>query len=380
VFLPSAPGLSTALVTRLLGGPTDQLAAATTTAFPRGTSLAVSSVPVRDGIARVNLDASVLKADGAARALMSAQLVWTLKQLPEFQGLQLSAEGDDLSVPGQGQVQSRDAWSALDPAGRAGGVDAVAVRAGRLGRIVAGRFTPVPGPAGSGRPALRQPAVSLDGAQAAGVVDGGRALVTGLLAGNETLGERLRGSALSTPSWDAGGNVWVVDVPVGRVWMVPDGTKDPVAVKVPKVAAGRVTGIRVGRDGARVAVVAGTGAQARLYVGSIVRGRAGSPTAAIEHLVEILPEVRSVRSVAWADATTLAVLGAQSGGQMSPFLTDTDGYDVAPVEPETGIVSVTAAPQLRPLLAGTAGGRIAQYTSGRGWVDLGPGADPAYPG
>ncbi len=107
VFLPSAPGLSTALVTRLLGGPTEELAAATTTAFPRGTSLAVSSVPVRDGIAQVNLDASALKADGAARALMSAQLVWTLKQLPEFQGLQLSVEGDDLSVPGQGQVQSR---------------------------------------------------------------------------------------------------------------------------------------------------------------------------------------------------------------------------------------------------------------------------------
>jgi hypothetical protein len=162
--------------------------------------------------------------------------------------------------------------------------------------------------------------------------------------------------------------------------MIPDGTGDPVAVKVPKVAGGRVTGMRVGRDGVRVAVIAGTGAQARLYVGSIVRGRAGSPTAAIEHLTEILPELRSVRSVAWADATTLAVLGAQSGGQVTPFLTDTDGYEVEPVEPEAGLVSVAAAPQQRPLLAGTAGGRIAQYTLGRGWVDLGPGADPAYPG
>jgi hypothetical protein len=380
VFLPSAPGLSTALVARLLGGPTEQLAAATTTAFPRGSSLAVSSVPVRDGIARVNLDASALKADGAARALMSAQLVWTLRQLPEFQGLQLSVEGDDLSVPGQGQVQSRDAWSGLDPAGLEGDVDAYAVRGGRLGRIVAGRFTPVPGPAGIGRPAMQRPAISLDGAQAAGVVDGGRGLVTGRLAESETFGERLRGSALSTPSWDATGNLWVVDEPVGRVWMIPDGTRDPVAVKVPRIAAGRVTGIRVGRDGARVAVVAGTGAQARLYVGSVVRGRAGSPTAAIEHLTEVLPELRSVRSVSWADATTLAVLGAQSGGQVTPFLTDTDGYDVAPVEPETGLVSVAAAPQQRPLLAGTAGGRIAQYTSGRGWVDLGPGADPTYPG
>jgi hypothetical protein len=380
VFLPAVPGLSTALVARLLGGPTEDLAAATTTAFRRGNSLAVSSVPLRDGIAQVNLDASVLQADGATRALMSAQLVWTLKQLPEFQGLQLLVEGDDLSVPDQGQVQSRDEWRSFDPAGLAEVVDGFAVRGGRLGRIATGRFTPVPGPAGTGRPALRRPAISLDGARVAGVIDDGRTLVTGRLAENETFDERLRGSALSTPSWDATGNLWVVDAPVGRVWMVPEDARDPVAVKVPRVAAGRVTGIRVGRDGARVAVVAGTGAQARLYVGSIVRGRGGSPSAAIEHLTEILPELRSVRSVAWADATTLAVLGAQSGGQVAPFLTDTDGYDVAPVEPETGLVSVVAAPQQRPLLAGTAGGRISQYTAGRGWVDLGPGADPAYPG
>lgn len=380
VFLPSAPGLSTALVSRLLGGPTEALAAATTTAFPRGSSLAVSSVPVRDGIAWVNLDASVLKADGTARALMSAQLVWTLKQLPEFQGLQLSVEGDDLSVPGQGQVQLRDAWSGYDPAGLEQGADAFAVRGGRLGRIVEGRFTRVPGPAGVGRPALRRPAISLDGTEAAGVIDAGRALVTGRLAEGETFGERLRGSELSTPSWDASGNLWVVDAPVGRVWMIPGGTRDPVAVKVPQVAAGRVTGIRVARDGARVAVVAGTGGQARLYVGSIVRGRAGSPTATIEGLTEILPQLRAVRSVAWADATTLAVLGAQNGGQVTPFFTDTDGYDVVQVEPEAGLVTVAAAPQQRPLLAGTGSGRIAQYTSGRGWVDLGPGLDPAYPG
>jgi hypothetical protein len=380
VFLPAVPGLSTALVSRLLAGPTENLATATTTAFPRGSSLAVSSVPVRDGIAQVNLDASVLKADGAARSLMSAQLVWTLKQLPEFQGLHLSVEGDDLSVPDQGQVQSRDAWSGFDPAGLAQGVDAFAIRGGRLGRIVEGRFTPVPGPAGSGRPAWRRPAISLDGVRAAGITDNGRVLVTGRMAEGEAFGERLRGSQLSTPSWDAAGSLWVVDSPLGRLWLIPDGTREPVAVKVPVLAAGRVTGVRVARDGVRIAVVAGTGAQARLYVGSIVRGGAGSPTAAVEGLSEILPQLRSVRDVAWADATTLAVLGAQGGGQVAPFFTDTDGYDVAPVEPATGLVSVAAAPRQRPLLASTETGRITQYTSGRGWVDLGLGADPAYPG
>ena len=379
VFLPAVPGLSTALVTRLLAGPGEALASATTTAFPRGSSLAVSSVPLRDGIAQVNLDDTVGRADDSARALMSAQLVWTLKQLPEFRGLQLSVEGVDLGVPGQGEVQPSEAWSDYDPAGVPRDAVAYAVRGGRLGRILDGRFTDAGAP-GDRRLALRRPAVSLDGAQVAGVTNAGRALVTGRLVDEEPLRVRLRGSALTTPSWDAAGNVWVVDAPVGRLWMIPDGTRAPVAVKVPELPAGRVIAVKVARDGARVAVVAGDGAGARLYVGSIERGRSGAPTAGLAGLTEVLPELRSVRDVAWADATTLAVLGAQGGELVAPFMTDTDGYEVVPVEPQVGLVSIAAAPPARPLLAGSENGRIAQYTAGRGWVDLGPGATPAYPG
>ena len=380
VFLPAVPGLSTALVTRLLRGPSESIAAAATTAFPRGTSLAVSSVPLRDGIARVNLDDSVLKADEAARAAISAQLVWTLKQLPDFQGLRLSVEGDDLGVSGQGQVQPRGAWSDYDPAGLPQDAVAYAVRDGRLARVVDGRFTAVVGPAGDGRLTVARPAVSLDSGQVAGVTERGRVLVTGRFPVDEPLRERLRGTALSGPSWDPAGNVWVVDAPVGRVWMVPDGTREPVAIAVPPIAAGRITGLRVARDGARVAVIAGAGSGARLYVGSIVRGRSGGPTPRLVGLTEVLPELRGVRDVAWSDATTLAVLGSQSGQPLAPLYTDTDGYELEQVEPLPGLVTVAAAPPARPLLAGTESGQIAHYTAGRGWVVLGPGSDPVYPG
>jgi len=379
VFLPAVPGLSTALVTRLLRGPSESLAEAATTAFPRGTSLAVSSVPLRDGIARVNLDDSVLKADEAARAMISAQLVWTLKQLPEFQGLRLSVEGDDLGVSGQGQVQSRDAWNGYDPAGLPPGAVAYAVRDGRLARVVEGRFTAVAGPSGDGRRTISGPAVALDGGQVAGITEGGRALVTGRLAEDE-LRVRLRGTALTPPSWDPAGNVWAVDAPAGRVWMIPDGTRDPVAVEVPELAAGRITGLRVARDGARVAVIAGVGGRARLYVGGIVRGRSGGPAPRLVALTEVLPQLRAVRDISWSDATTLAVLGSQSGEPLAPLYTDTDGFEVEQVEPLPGLITLAAAPPARPLLAGTESGQIAHYTAGRGWVVLGPGADPAYPG
>jgi len=379
VFLPAVPGLSTALVTRLLSGPTDSLAAAATTAFPRGTSLAVSSVPVRDGIALVNLDGSALQADATARVLMSAQLVWTLKQLPDFQGMRITVEGEDFAVPGQGQVQARDAWTGYDPGGLPRGAVGYAVRSGRLARIVDGRLTAVGGPAGDGRLVIRKPAVSLDGSRAAGLLDRGRSLVTGRFS-EDAMRERLRGGALSAPSWDVSGDVWVVDASVGRVWVVPDGTRKPQEVAVPALPAGRVTSLRVARDGARVALVVGVGDDARLYVGTVGRRRSGGPAVELGGLREVLPELRSVRDVAWADADRLALLGSVAGGPVEPVLVGSDGYELEPVEPRDDLVTLAAAPPRRPLIAGTAAGRLAQYTPARGWVDLGPGSDPSYPG
>ena len=51
---------------------------------------------------------------------------------------------------------------------------------------------------------------------------------------------------------------------------------------------------------------------------------------------EPLPDLRLVRDVAWADATTLAVLGSRDGGPVAPFYVDIDGYDVVDVEPLAG--------------------------------------------
>jgi hypothetical protein len=161
--------------------------------------------------------------------------------------------------------------------------------------------------------------------------------------------------------------------------MVPDGTKPAVAVEVPRLAGGPVQALRVARDGARVALIAGTGAGARLLVGSIIRDR-GVPRARLTALREVMPQLHPVRDVAWADATTLALLGAEGDAAVIPRLADTDGYTISTVEPQPGLLSIAAAPPARPLLAGTTDGRLLQYTAGRSWVDIGLGTDPAYPG
>ena len=72
-------------------------------------------MPVRDGIATVRLNAAALQADDNARERMSAQIVWTLKQLSEVVRVRITAGGETLLVCGVAEDQDRDAWPTYDP-------------------------------------------------------------------------------------------------------------------------------------------------------------------------------------------------------------------------------------------------------------------------
>ena len=104
----------------------------------------------------------------------------------------------------------------------------------------------------------------------------------------------------------------------------------------------------------------------------------------VEAAREVLPDLRGVRDVAWADAQTLAVLGSRGGGPVEPLYTSTDGYEVEEVQAEADLSALAAAPplgtQISPLVIETADGMLQQFTSSRVWVRLGAGSDPAYPG
>ena len=129
-------------------------------------------MPVRDGLATVRLDAAALHGDKVARESMSAQIVWTLRQLRDIDRIRITADGDDLasglSVP---REQPRTAWPSYDPDILGGSAALYAVRDGRVGRLSGTRFTPVRGPAGTVRlgadRAWRRPAISIDGSRIA---------------------------------------------------------------------------------------------------------------------------------------------------------------------------------------------------------------------
>jgi hypothetical protein len=385
VLVPQLPGLTTKLVARLLRGPTTGMRGAVDTAIPQGTDLEVSSVPVRDGVATVRLNRAALVADDQARERMSAQIVWTLQQLLEVSHVRITAGGDNLLASGVPEEQNRETWRTYDPDDLPASPSAYVARDGRVGRYLDGQFEPVPGAAGSGSPALRSPAVSLDAARVAAVSTDGHTVYVGGLTNGAGLTARVSGADLSQPSWDPGKNLWVVDRATGTLWYLADGADEPQEVKVG--AAGRLTAAVVARDGTRVALVFGTGRTARLEVSPVVHADSadsGGEKISVPRGYQPLPDLRFAQDVAWADATTLAVLGSRDGGPVAPFYVDTDGYDVVDVEPLADPVSITAAPpvqpQENPLVVGTGAGELMQFTSGGGWQPLGAGTDPAYPG
>jgi hypothetical protein len=135
-------------------------------------------------------------------------------------------------------------------------------------------------------------------------------------------------------------------------------------------------------------MVTGSGRDARLVVGALtgvdVLGSDGTqPAVEVVAAREVLPSVRAVRDVAWSTAQTLAVLGRRDDLPLRPLDTTIDGFEVRELEPLSELVAIAAAPadqQASPLVVGTADGRLEIYTSSRGWANLGPGSDPAYPG
>lgn len=404
VFVPAQAGIATALVRRLLSGPTSGLAPAVTTAFPAGSRLAVASVLVEEGVAEVVLDDAALAAGSEARVQMVAQLVWTLTQLREVTAVRVRAGQSDLGRgDGQGR-QTRDLYAAYDPSGL--GASSPVVVGGEVLSTLAslgnGELVPVGGPLGDPALTVVRPAISLDGSTVAGLDATGEALLVGRLGSGSEAATRFVGEDLAPPSWSQGPLLYVVDRGADPgLWVLPrDG--EAQRVELPDLGGSSLVAARPSRDGTRMAVVlddpevpapteadlatvdgqlgVGQVVGDRLLVGSIRRaGSREAPLAAVENLTEIAHEVGTITDLSWAGATEVVVLGDVRGAAAQPVVISVDGWVVEPTSALPGLVSITAAPGARPLLGSTSGGEVVQY-SGRRWSIVAAGTSPAYPG
>jgi hypothetical protein len=375
IVVPAAlPGLSTTLVRALLTGPSPWLEPAVQTAAPPGTALAAAGAPITDGVVTVDLTEEVLAADAESRRRLSAQVVWTLRQLPEVVGVRLLAAGSAFPVPGAQPVQGRDSWPSFDPDGLAADAVGYVVSDGRL-LSIGDETAAVAGPFGDGRLVPVAPAISLDSTSVASLADGGRGLLAGTFA-DVAPSPLLTGTSLTAPTWDPADGVWTVDrtASESRIWRVVPGSA-PQAVDVVGFGDRRVIAFRLARDGTRAAVVLDEGGVGRLYLARVERFGEVPRVAQLRRVESALVDVRDV---VWRDSVRLAVLATDVRGTVEPFLIDADSNAVSASGSLDGVRGLAAAPG-RPLLAVTADGSL-WADRGFGWRAEGTGTAVAYPG
>jgi hypothetical protein len=374
----SGAGAATILVNSLLRGPTGWLAPSVRTAFPAGTALTLDSVPVVGGIAQVDLSPQVLQAGDAARQELSAQLVWTLHQLPTITGIAITVGGQPLPVPGAGAVQPPDAWARFDPDVAGPGAVFAASDTGLVHLGPDGRFQKVTGPLGRGRPLLTSPALSLDEKTLAGVSVDRRSLWTQLVAGTTAPVLRARGSDLSRPSFDRTGALWWVDRGTGVYVLQNDrpAAAVPVVGLPAQVTAASIEAISIARDGTRAALLVRRGGGVTPWLARIERDGTNVRLAALRR-TEVL--VTNAVDLAWQGQDQLVVLGTagpnSSGLQVFVL---SDGFGQVQSEPAPGAASSVAAAPGQTTLLGVGGKIFGQNPDG--WSLIGSGFDPAYGG
>ncbi|MBV9484653.1 MAG: GerMN domain-containing protein, partial [Frankiaceae bacterium] len=369
---PDQPGLATTLVQALLNGPRHRDALSLLTAAPRGTGL-VGNVPIgSDGVAEVNLSGAVQQLSATELQGLSAQVVWTLRQVPGVASVRLLDNGTPLSGQGVPRDQAIDAWQQYQPNVLARSKGALYVRLGEVEGI--GRDAPV----ALTRHRVSAPIVSADGSRIAAIQQvGGRA---GLLVGS-TIGRavtRLVGQALSPPAFDPQGDVYVAkSTPAGTAVVEVPVTGAIRSVAVPDGLARRqISSLAISRDGSRIAMVVGPVGRRSLVVATTASYR-GAPRIGVPLVV--VPSSRDVSGVAWAGANRILTT-ARHGASRVVIATTVDGYrtnSLSTVGLPGSPTQVAAAPG-QPVLA-SAAGAVWSLSNGR-WHRVSTGSDPSYAG
>jgi hypothetical protein len=369
---PDQPGLATTLLRALASGPDRSLAPAVTTAFPAGTTL-VGNVPVdANGIADVNLAGSITEASPGRLARLSAQVVWTLRQVPSVSAVRLLVDGSPLRVAGAGQVQLVGSWPQFNPNVPLADRAALLVSGGRV--VGLGSQAPA---ALRGR-GLSAPALSADGSRVAALRRaGGRvSVLVGPASGRASV--RWSAPSVSPPTFDPAGDVLVASETRFGTQLVEISRGGVHQVALPRsLQSVPLTRVAVSPDGARIAFLAGPPGGQALEVAALATVPGHSAVVAVRR---VLPGAQDARGLAWGGSNELVTTVWTRGERRAIVEVGVDGYrprlvttSGMPADP----TEVAAAPGAR-LLAETDGSVWTQ--SSTGWQRVSTGTDPAYAG
>lgn len=358
-------------VRALLDGPADWLAApAVVTAFPGGTELAIEGVEIDDRVATVSLSSEFLSASAADRAYAQAQLEATLGQLGQISRVEISVEGNVLTVDESLAVVAATPVPARGPTVLT--EDGFATLSGDSPTLVDGAQPP--------SAEIGQVALPYRSGPAVGLVDSS-ALVAFELAAAEPTTLSAPGGRLLAPSYDERGWVWTgptgPGANTGELTVVDPVQGTVASVAAPDLSGADVVAIRVSREGSRIAYALRTDDAVTVYVAAIERDGDGVP-------VEISPgrsvsaPLAVVRDLVWVDDVQLGVLGATES-TITVLLVAVGGQTV-PLPSIEGAVAIAAGDGPRELYLVTTGGDL-YGRSGNGWRSIAGGvADPVFAG
>ncbi|MFV6028516.1 LpqB family beta-propeller domain-containing protein [Streptomyces sp. NPDC056264] len=393
----------TQTVRALLEGPTDWLKPAVDSSFPSGTELrkgVTTLTPDDQSTLKVPLNGKADLVGGEPCRRMAAQLLFTLRDLTSVNAEQVELQGSrGQALCRLGKGQATDEFAPVRNTDRDENPYFVDEHRKLVMLVGAGKESnapvEVPGPFGKGTLRLGSVAVDRGETRAAGVAETGRELfVSSITTEEEGAPAILRSKAvkptdrLSAPSWDGLGNLWIADrdPAAPQLWMVPDGTSDPVKVRTPWPAdEARIESLRVSPDGVRIALVVTRGGDTTLQIGRIQRQTSGDePVVSVDDLQPAAPRMESVTAVSWAGPSRLVVVGKEAGGVQQIRYLQTDGSTSASsVLPGLNGVTSVAAPYKgsAPLVADSGNDGIVRLAPGTNWQPVvKTGISPVYPG
>jgi len=355
VHLPVDDRLAAALIGILARGP----GAKGLTSFVPGPKALRPTVPVDDGVA----DVGFLSEDTPRRDSdrLSAQVVWTLRQVPALRGVRISVGQQPLSPAGS-SVQSLSAWGEYDTDDAWNAV--YGIRGGHVVQLNGSSVAVFPGTWGRGDRRVRAAAV---GGDRLAVLDESRSRVQ-VVTERGKVRATVDGSRFLPPVVDADGAFWLVDRDGGRARL---RVADDDAVRV--VPTGRlerldVRSFAVSPDGGRYLVTVGSGDDASVQVGRIER----SAKDAVVGLGDprVVEASGPVRSAVWIDGTTVAYLGpGRSGQQVLTRHVDGSPTSAGPFSGRTALPDID--PQVLAIGSGPSGDRYVTGRDGTVWY-LGP--------
>ncbi|MEV6956671.1 LpqB family beta-propeller domain-containing protein [Streptomyces sp. NPDC051183] len=194
-------------------------------------------------------------------------------------------------------------------------------------------------------------------------------------------------NALTAPTWDASGDLWVADQdPQNLVlWRVPGGTGTPEKVEVAGLDGGRITALKASPDGVRLAMLVQRAGAKNLFIGRVERpeGKADAPGVSVRELRPAAPQMADVDAMSWAPRGRLLVVGRESGGLVQARYMLADGSMVAAGLPgATGLKAIAATEdEKKPVVGSSDDDGIVWLPPGAQWRTVAAGGRaPVYPG